>query len=123
MAVAGHLVPALAAPIPGIPGVLGAGREVLVGYNIVPVEWHARLLIAWIEADWWIIVTPEGDVYAEMISLSNQDLVGFRVRPVDLTLPMGIDPNSVHDFQHRPDPVALGRLLEEGVVHSNVERA
>ena len=59
MAVIGHLVPALAALIPGIPRVLGAGREVGVGYNSVPVQWHALLLMAWIVADWRVIVTPE----------------------------------------------------------------
>ena len=71
MAVIGHLVPALAALTPGIPRVLGAGREVGVGYNAVPVQWHALLLIAWIVTDWWVIVTPEGDVYGERISLKN----------------------------------------------------
>ena len=123
MAVIGHLVPPLAALIPGIPRVLGAGREVGVGYNSVPVQWHALLLIAWIVADWRVIVTPEVDVNSEMISMSNNDLVGLRVRPLDLTMSRGIDPNSFQETYQRPGLVTFGQLLQQEVTHANLKRA
>ena len=71
MAVVDHLVPALAAPISGLPRILGASRKVCVGCDIVPAQWPALLLIAWIVIEWWVIVTPEGDVYGERISLKS----------------------------------------------------
>ena len=117
MAVGGPAGLALVPPAAGIPGLFVAGREVLVGYNIAPVEWHSRLLLGWIDGDWWNILTPEGDVYSEVISGANTDLIGVRLRPFDLSVPVGIDPNTVHDFQVRPGPAALQLLLEEGMAH------
>ena len=37
--------------------------------------------------------SPEVDVNSEMISMSKKDLVGPGIRPLELTLSMGIDPN------------------------------
>ena len=118
MAAVDHLVPALAALIPGIPRGLGAGREVGVGYNSVPVQRHTLLLIAWIVADWRVIVTPEVDVNSEMISMSNNDLVGLRVRPLDLTMSRGIDPNSFQETYQRPDLATFGQLLQQEVTQN-----
>ena len=69
--------------------------------------------------EWWIILTPEGHVCPELFSGANPVLLSVRVRPADLSVPIGIDPN---DFRLRPGPAALQLLLEEGLGHCNAER-
>lgn len=56
-------------------------RYVMVQYDVPgPVLWHERWALEHIEADEYVVVTPDDDVYVEELSVLNQDLRGIRVR-------------------------------------------
>lgn len=51
---------------------------------------HARLALALVEQDDWVILTPDHDMYVETLSAGNPDLQSFWVGPADGTLPAGV---------------------------------
>lgn len=72
-------------------------RYALVQYNIPgPVVVHERWVLDHIEADDYIIVTPDQDTYCETMSPLNPDLAAFRVRPGPGLLPPGVNPAEVY---------------------------
>ncbi len=106
------------------PGVLSPGDQVLVFYNDpTETKWHARILLALIHADDWIILTPDGDIYAEQISGGNPDLIAWRPMELDGSLPIGIVVGQVYGFRNLPDAAAMARLTAEGQRHAAQERA
>ena len=49
--------------------VLPEGSRVLTRYLSVRREWHERILLKHLTASWYLIVTPDGDVYPEDLSI------------------------------------------------------
>lgn len=116
MAAGAHLGPQLA-------GAQAPGNFVLVKYDIPgDPTWHSRLLLAHVTDGEWIILTPQGDIYAEDLSPDNLDIYGWRAFDPNVGVPYGIDPNHVHDFTHRPGQAAIPNLINEGLVHASHER-
>ena len=112
-----------AAPLAGpLPGALQPGSEVLLRYQDPTPEWHARLLLFNIVGDEWVVVTPTADMFVEQVSNANRDLQSWRVRPADRSIPFGVNPAEVFDFQPAPTGIALHHLLAEGQQHGMVER-
>lgn len=56
---------------------MSVGDICFLNYGEHPVTWHVRLLGCHIHQNWWSIVTPDGDIYEEEMSLANPDLTDF----------------------------------------------
>ena len=51
-----------------------------MNYGEVPPEgglWHVRLLLFHVTGNWWVIATPDLDVYEEELFAGNPDFVNF----------------------------------------------
>lgn len=82
---------------------------------------HARLVLAHVESDDWVILTPDGDCYTETLNAANPDFQQFWVGPPDGTLPPGIPGGSVYGFQ--PVTAAnLARFMAEGRAEAELEK-
>ena len=104
----------------GVP-VLTATREVLikyVGYD----EWHARILLSEVGDSIWMVITPDGDVFAEDLRAANRDIEQWRLRPQDLSIPYGVNAANVYDFATRPTPPELLHLQRESDLLAVAER-
>lgn len=111
-----------AAPLAPHPsGGLRQGDRLLVFYD-QDVVWHTRLLLALVERNTWIILTPDGDIYAEDVSDSNPDWSAWRVWPHGGGIPYGVDPNIIHRSNPEPNGPVLQQLLAEGEHHAHQER-
>ena len=89
-------------PLP--PGGLSPGDQVLVlVFYDDPSEtgWHARILLALIDADHWTTLTPDGDIYAEQISSASPDLLAWRPLDRNGDLPCGIQAGHVYAFRNQ----------------------
>lgn len=66
-------------------------RLALVEYDVPgPRVIHERWILDHIENEDYIIVTPDADIYAETMSVQNQDFRSFRLRPAPGRLPPGV---------------------------------
>ena len=86
---------------------LAEGSRVFLCYDLPPpVLWHERLVLSTCRCGrgWHIVLTPDGDVYPELISLENEDITGFRVQSV-----MGILAPWPFRRQHLQDQTGPGR--------------
>lgn len=72
------------------------GHLALMNYGAHPLTWHTRILIAHIEADDWMIVTPDFDRYVETLNVHNPDLTDFEYLGATGNIPHRIPANSVH---------------------------
>ena len=63
MAVPGMIV--AAAPNGGTVGGLPLGTEVLFRYNTMPVEDHGRIIVGHVDAEEYVMVTPDADQWIE----------------------------------------------------------
>jgi hypothetical protein len=73
------------------------GSVALVRYAIAGAEvWHERQVIAHITDDVYVICTPDMDVYAEDLSITNADLQGLRMRAAVGGVPYGINAATVY---------------------------
>lgn len=102
-------------------GGLNQGDRLLVFYD-QDVVWHCRLLLALVHQNLWIILTPDGDIYAEEVSDGNTDWSAWRVWPLGGGLPFGVDPNLIHDFNPMPAGAVLQQLFAEGAHHAHQEQ-
>eukprot|EP00434_Breviolum_minutum_P005797 symbB.v1.2.005111.t1/scaffold294.1/size237520/9 len=102
-------------------GGLRPGSRILVFYE-TDVVWLTRYLLAQVDRDSWIILTPDGDIYCEEVSDGNADWVGWRVWPVGSPAPYGVEANLIYGFNPAPDQAAMRQLLEEGEHHAAQER-
>ena len=104
-------------------GSLSPGDQVLLFYDD-PAEqlWHVRILLALVEGDHWIILTPDGDIYSEQISSGNPDLLSWRPMDPGGVLPHGLVAAQIYGFRNPPDAAALGRLTLEGQRYAAQER-
>ena len=57
---------------------------------------HERHILQHATGDDYAVLTPDGDVYVETMSVTNPDLRAFRIRPAPGVLPPGVTPNSVY---------------------------
>ena len=111
----------MAAPFPAgvaLP-VRAAGSEVLIRYDPPdPPEWHARLVLAEVGGDghlvdFYIVMTPDMDIYADDFGAANPDTAALRDRPVDRSIPYGIPAAQVYDFASLPSAAELRQLVGE----------
>ena len=66
-------------------------REVLLEYNVAgPRLWHDRLVMEHVANDTYVVLTPDGDIYAEDLGLLNPDVRAIRVRPGPRRVPAGL---------------------------------
>ena len=96
--------------------------QVLVAYVGWPNEWHARLLLSRMDAAWWCIITPDDDCYCEDLSGGSGDILAYRLRPADGSLPFGMEQRHVYDFRVQPSPAQIDVLAAEGVREAQLER-
>ena len=113
------------------PGTREAGSEFLVRCNYAMEdgnrEWHARMVLAEVRVvqpdHWWfVILTPDSDVYAEDLGPGSVDVVQTRDRPSDRSIPYGIDQAQVYDFATPPTPEQLTGLVAKGRQEAARER-
>ena len=85
------------------------GSEILVRFNVPPpIEWHARICLAHVGVsadynhDYYVILTPDNDVYIEDLGQGSREIVQIRDRPADRSVPFGIAVGSVYDFAILP---------------------
>eukprot|EP00435_Cladocopium_sp_Y103_P047592 s239_g14.t1 len=113
------------APVWPLAGQLGGdltpGSRILVFYD-GEVVWHVRYLLAKVDQETWIVVTPDADIYSEDVSSSNPDWSAWRVWPVGSPLPFGVDGNMIYNFNPEPDAAAISALIQEGNQHAQQER-
>ena len=111
----------MAAPLlaVGAPPVRAAGSEVLIRYDLPdPPEWHARLVLTDVGGDghlvdYYIVFTPDMDIYAEDLGSANPDTAALRDRPADRSIPYGIPAAQVYDFANLPSAAELRQLVGE----------
>lgn len=108
--------------VPPLGGDLKAGDRILCFYS-GDVVWHTRYLLACVDKDVWIVVTPDGDIYSEEVSHGNSDWDGWRVWRPGGGIPFGVDPNLIYNFNPPPSEAALQALIAEGENHAAQERA
>ena len=63
--------------------------------------YHARLLAAHIQGHLWVVVTPDEDIYEELLHESNRDLVAIYRGNGGLgaAVPAELDPNRIYGFR------------------------
>ena len=99
------------------------GRFALVHYGIRgDPTWHARLLLGHVTGGEWVILTPDGDIYAEDLGFNSADIADWRIFEPGGPIPPGIDVNHIHQFNPFPDQATMTRLLQEGEVYVSMEK-
>ena len=101
---------------------LAVGTLCYVDYGEHPACIHTRLVIEHIEADDYIIGTPDHDVYCETLHPTNPDYVNFVVGGAGGAVPAGINPAHVYAFQPMTAQEYTA-LLTQGRVEAGLERA
>eukprot|EP00434_Breviolum_minutum_P014623 symbB.v1.2.012892.t1/scaffold898.1/size154235/12 len=61
-----------------------------------PRLYHERLVAEWIREELYVVVTPDRDVYAEDLSISNPDIRTLKMKPSDRGLPAGVAAGEVY---------------------------
>lgn len=77
---------------------LAPGTRVFLLYDVPPPElYHERYVMASCRCGhgWHVILTPDHDLYAEQISLENDDIQAFRIGIAD-QLPVGLTPQNTY---------------------------
>ncbi|CAK0802220.1 unnamed protein product, partial [Prorocentrum cordatum] len=103
---------------------LAPGTYAFVQYND-PADnglWHERLILGWVTASEYIVMTPDGDVFIEQLDSANADLSGIRFSPSSGGLPAGLAGVPLYRFAAQPAGAELTALLNEGASHARVER-
>lgn len=73
------------------------GRRVLVEYNVGgPRLYHERFVAEWVRDETYVVVTPDRDIYAEDLSISNPDIRTLKLKPSDRGLPAGVGAGEVY---------------------------
>lgn len=98
------------------------GKRVLVEYNVGgPRLYHERLVVEWIREELYVVVTPDRDVYAEDLSISNPDIRTLKMKPSDRGLPAGVAAGEVYALP-RWGENQLRTLKEEAAAVAQEER-
>ncbi len=85
MAVPGMIV--AAAPNGGTAGGLPLGTELLFRYNTMPVEDHGRIIVGHVDAEEYIMVTPDADQWIENAVPDAVDVSQVWIRPAGGGMP------------------------------------
>ena len=94
---------------------LAEGTRVFLCYDLPPpVLWHERYVLATCACGrgWHIILTPDEDVYPELISLENDDIVGFRVAHGP-GLPHGLSDANTYRIRQLPGALAMQQMMAD----------
>ena len=67
-------------------------------------------------------MTPDADIYVEVVSDGNSDWSAWRFWPAGSPAPYGVDANLIYGFRPEPDAATLQALLVEGQRHAQQER-
>lgn len=94
-------------------GHLEPGEFVLLDCGETPRLWHMRLLLAPIQHTEFIVCTPDFDLFAEEVSLQNEDVSALRIMGRDGHLPPGVAGTAVYSFAD-PSGFDKAALLLEG---------
>ena len=85
------------------------------GYNM----WHTRILLDQIEDHEWVVVTPDGDIYPEVLDASHPDVTEVKIGRGG-RVPHGCAP--LHPFPGRVGAAQMRAWLEEGEAIGAEER-
>ena len=98
-------------------------KKVFVRYAVGgPVLHHERLVLAHYEGDEYAVVSPDGDVFLELLSPLNRDLLSIRVRPNNGRLPAGVTGATAYGLP-RWDEAQIGSFRDEANQLIAAERA
>ena len=98
-------------------------RYGLVEYDVPgPVCVHERWILDHVVDDYYIIVTPDEDVYCEQMSVTNQDFRAFRIRPAPGAIPAGGTAAQIYALPAW-DAATIARLRGEANTEAANERA
>ena len=97
------------------------GQAVYHNYGEIPPVVHTRLILGQISDLEYLVLTPDGDCYAEICDASNPDLTEFFVGPDDGSIPPGVVPGAVYGFAPMT-VVELNRTLANGRREAAAER-
>ena len=98
-------------------------RRALLLYDVPgPTLWHERFLLQHLDGEEFAVLTPDGDVYIEQLSLQNEDLIGLRLLPRGGAMPVGVRAANLYRLPlFRPDELDAFRVEADREVE--VERA
>ena len=76
------------------------GDVVFLDYGEHPPCVHSRLVLAAVDPanHWYVILTPDFDIYAEQLDGSNGDLAAYHPAPPGGGLPPGVPPGRIYGF-------------------------
>ena len=96
---------------------LEQGSRVFVAYDLPgPQLFHERLVLApcACQRGWHVVLTPDGDIYEELLSLKNSDLAAFHLAPPgEDSLPYGVTHANSYRFLRRPPADQMAQLLRD----------
>lgn len=107
-------------------------RFALLEYDVPgPVVVHERMVLDHIQNDEYVVCTPDRDIFVEQLSVDNQDLRSFRLRPAANQLPPGVQLGQVYalpawnaaELQAIRDEghaVALAEKTQRGLVQGGI---
>eukprot|EP00438_Fugacium_kawagutii_P012898 Skav204572 [mRNA] locus=scaffold2218:209660:210874:- [translate_table: standard] len=103
---------------------LQPGDVCYLDYGEVPACVHSRLVLSEVDRSQheFIILTPDQDIYCEVLHPSNGDLVAFHLSGPNNALPPGVPPAVIYGF--RPmTALQLSTWMQDGRVEADRERA
>ena len=83
---------------------------------------HEGWMVAHVEGEDYIVVTPDEDIFCETMSVLNDDLRAFRARPGHGRLPAGVAANVVYELPNW-NPGELARLRAAAEAEATAEKA
>ena len=101
------------------------GTSVYVSYDVVGPAgdvMHERIVLAWVDAAEYVVVTPTYDVFTEELDVANLDLSSVRVGGVGGRLPVGVEAGATYRFDPPLTQAEHGDLLAEGSRMARAER-
>eukprot|EP00438_Fugacium_kawagutii_P003956 Skav200396 [mRNA] locus=scaffold1919:156792:162160:- [translate_table: standard] len=97
------------------------GHVALVNYGERPATWHARLLLGRVDGDTWMILTPDYDMYSELLSPANGDYTDFEYLGSQTRPPARIPARQIYGFAPL-DPGTLANYIHQGQQAAEAER-
>ena len=98
-------------------------KRVFVRYAVGgPALHHERLVLVHYEGDEYGVVSPDGDVFLELLSPLNRDLLSIRVRPNNGRLPAGVTAATAYSLP-RWDDAQISSFRDEANQLIAAERA